>query len=238
MPGAIARGRAAASDASVVLVALAEIGGDDGGVGADGGGRAVGDLACRGPARRRGRRCASPRPCRARSAGWSSRRVDLAVDGCGCQQRRQLVALARVEPGGGLVEAEQDGSDAHGAGDLEPALVAVGQGAGRDRRRGSAGRWRPARGGRARGRSPLPRGGRRGRRPPAGRRRHWASACCAAPPAGSPAPSCRRTGGCSGRCGRRGRGGRCGGRAGIATRRRCRPHGCSGANRWSGGRTR
>ena len=40
-------------------------------------------------------------------------------------------ALARVEAGGGLVEAQQHGVGAHGARDLEPALVAVGQVAGR-----------------------------------------------------------------------------------------------------------
>ena len=55
--------------------------------------------------------------------------------------------------------------------------------------------------------------------------RRWASARCAAPPAGSPARSCPRTGGCSGRSGPPGRGGRCGGRAGPA-RRTTRHSGC------------
>ena len=46
------------------------------------------------------------------------------------QQLRELGRLARVEAGGGLVEAQQARLGAHGAGDLELALVAVGQGAG------------------------------------------------------------------------------------------------------------
>ena len=41
------------------------------------------------------------------------------------------VAFARVEAGGRLVEAEQHRIGAHGAGDLEPPLGAVGQVAGR-----------------------------------------------------------------------------------------------------------
>ena len=48
---------------------LAEIGLDHGGIAADLGRRAVGDLACRNRARRRGRKCPSRRSCRARSAG-------------------------------------------------------------------------------------------------------------------------------------------------------------------------
>ena len=42
----------------------------------------------------------------------------------------ELGALARVETGGRLVEAEQRGLGAHRARDLEPALVAIGQIAG------------------------------------------------------------------------------------------------------------
>ncbi len=37
------------------------------------------------------------------------------------------LALAGVEPGGGLVEAEQERLRAHGPRDLEPPLVAVGE---------------------------------------------------------------------------------------------------------------
>ena len=47
------------------------------------------------------------------------------------QQLVELGALARVEAGGRLVEAEQHRVGAHGARDLEPALRAVGQVAGR-----------------------------------------------------------------------------------------------------------
>ena len=43
------------------------------------------------------------------------------------QQAAELGGLARVEPGGRLVEAEQLGPGAHGPRDLEPALLAVGQ---------------------------------------------------------------------------------------------------------------
>ena len=44
---------------------------------------------------------------------------------------RQLGALARIEPGGRLIEAEQHRLGAHGAGDFQPALRAIGQFAGR-----------------------------------------------------------------------------------------------------------
>ena len=43
------------------------------------------------------------------------------------QQLAQFIAFARVQSGGWLVEAEQDGFGAHRACDLEPPLVAVGQ---------------------------------------------------------------------------------------------------------------
>ncbi len=46
------------------------------------------------------------------------------------QQRVELEALARVEAGGRLVEAEQHRIGAHRARDFEPALVAIGQVAG------------------------------------------------------------------------------------------------------------
>ena len=49
----------------------------------------------------------------------------------GFQQRGQRVALTRVEAGGWLVQAEQDWGSAHGARNLQPALIAVGEGAGR-----------------------------------------------------------------------------------------------------------
>ncbi len=47
------------------------------------------------------------------------------------QQLVELRDFARVEAGGRLVEAEQHRVGAHGAGDFEPALRAVGQVAGR-----------------------------------------------------------------------------------------------------------
>ena len=46
------------------------------------------------------------------------------------QEFVEFGALAVVEPGGRLVEAEQHRIGAHGARDFEPALRAVGQGAG------------------------------------------------------------------------------------------------------------
>ena len=49
----------------------------------------------------------------------------------GEQQRVELGAFARIEAGGRLVEAEQHRIGAHGARDLEPALRAIGQVAGR-----------------------------------------------------------------------------------------------------------
>ena len=117
----------------------------------------------------------------------------------------ELGGLARVEAGGGLVEAEQRRLGAHGARDLEAALGAVGQVAGRIvRALGEGDLVEPVLG-------PLDGLGlgfarsawrRRGPAPSSPRR---PSARCAAPRSGSPAPSCRRTGGCSGRCGRRGR---------------------------------
>ncbi len=45
------------------------------------------------------------------------------------QQAVQLGALAGVQPGGWLVETEQHRVGAHGAGNFEPALLAVGEGA-------------------------------------------------------------------------------------------------------------
>ena len=47
------------------------------------------------------------------------------------QQVIELGAFIVVQPGGRLVEAQQHRVGAHGAGDFEPALRAVGQGAGR-----------------------------------------------------------------------------------------------------------
>ena len=47
------------------------------------------------------------------------------------QERVEIGRFARIEAGGRLVEAEQHRIGAHGAGDLEPALGAVGQLAGR-----------------------------------------------------------------------------------------------------------
>ena len=47
------------------------------------------------------------------------------------EQRVEFGRLARVEAGGRLVEAEEHGIGAHGAGDLQPALGAIGQVPGR-----------------------------------------------------------------------------------------------------------
>ncbi len=55
---------------------------------------------------------------------------DLLLVADRVEQLVQPVALARVEAGRRLVEAEQHGPRAHGARDLEPPLVAVGQVAG------------------------------------------------------------------------------------------------------------
>ena len=134
------------------------------------------------------------------------------------QQLAQRRAFARVQAGGGLVEAEQRGLGAHRARDLEPPLVAIGQIAGGvvgaveqadaiepelgEIDRALLGRRdRPAR------RSGR---GRSGPRP--------ASARCAAPPSGSPARSCRETAGCSGRCGRPWPAWRCGNRSAAPAR--------------------
>ena len=46
------------------------------------------------------------------------------------QQAVEILGFARVEAGGRLVEAQHDGPCAHGAGDLQPALVAIGKVAG------------------------------------------------------------------------------------------------------------
>ena len=46
------------------------------------------------------------------------------------KQLVELVGFARIEAGGGFVEAEEHGLGAHGAGDLEPALCAIGEVAG------------------------------------------------------------------------------------------------------------
>ena len=55
----------------------------------------------------------------------------------GAEELVELGALARIEAGRRLVEAEQERLGAHGARDLEPPLSAIGQLAGRRRRRGS-----------------------------------------------------------------------------------------------------
>ena len=83
--------------------------------------------SCRSRARRRGRRSPSPRSCRARSAGSRP----LVSSRIGASSSLSSAALARVETRRRLVEAEQHGFGAHGARDLEPALGAVGQVAGR-----------------------------------------------------------------------------------------------------------
>ena len=108
--------------------------------------------------------------------------------------------LLRVHARGGLVEQEQLRLGRERAGDLEPALVAVGQVPRELRRRGprgprSAGARSPGRG------TPSPRAGRGGsRRWSRGCRPSCGSAC---PRGRSRAPSCTRTAGCSGTCGPR-----------------------------------
>ena len=54
---------------------------------------------------------------------WSLRIVE--------DQFVEFRAFARIEPGGRLVEAEQHRIGTHGAGNLQPPLRPVGQGAGR-----------------------------------------------------------------------------------------------------------
>ncbi len=72
-----------------------------------------------------------------------------------------------LSPAAGLVEAQQHRAGAHGAGDLQPALGAVGAGRPPGRRRGRSGRSRRASAGRGRWRRPRPGGGRRCRTRPA-----------------------------------------------------------------------
>ena len=113
------------------------------------------------------------------------------------------MAFARIEAGGRLVEAEQHRVGAHRARDLEAALRAVGQVAGRIVGAVDADGSFPASSAPSR-----PRSSRRGRRDAARTRRAACSrtppsACCAARPACSRTPSCRRTAGCSGTCARR-----------------------------------
>ena len=67
----------------------------------------------------------TPMSCSISSSETPALVADLA------QQRRSAPsALARVEPGGRLVEAEQFRAGAQRAGDLQPALIAIGQLAG------------------------------------------------------------------------------------------------------------
>ena len=143
------------------------------------------------------------------------------------QQLVELGALARIEAGGRLVEAEQHRIGAHGARDLEPPLRAVGQVAGRIVGALESGRSCPASSAPSRSRRCSARaidvGAEHAEQREAGRD---ASAGCAARPAGSPAPSCRGTGGCSGTCARRAPAASPGSpacaRAGTARRRRAR----------------
>ena len=119
----------------------------------------------------------------------------------GCASSRSLSSptFARVEAGRRLVEAQQHRAGAHGARDLQPALRAIGQRAGR--LVGTA--TRPSASSQSRASSTAaalgPGVAGRGRAARA-EARGRASACCAGPRSGSPARSCRRTGGCSGRC--------------------------------------
>ena len=55
----------------------------------------------------------------------SSWRADVAA------AVRSARRIPRIETGGGFVETQQDRVGAHGAGDLQPALRSIGQGAGR-----------------------------------------------------------------------------------------------------------
>ena len=121
----------------------------------------------------------------------------------GAQQRVELGALARVEAGRRLVEAEQHRARCTWRGRSRAGAARRRAGRRPDRRRGRSGRSCRAS---SLARSTASRLGLRvARRRRAGRARSSprpASAGCAARRAGSPAPSCRRTGGCSGRCGR------------------------------------
>ena len=90
--------------------------------------RAVGDLARRIRGRRRGRRSPSPRDM---SCSMSRIEVPCSARGCARSSALSSARLARVEARRRLVEAEQHRLGAHGARDLEPALGAVGQIAGR-----------------------------------------------------------------------------------------------------------
>ena len=174
----------------------AEIGADDGGVVAAPRPARPRRSCGHSPARRRGRRCliTTLMSCSISSTPTPSLVADRH------QQLVELRRFARVEAGRRLVEAEQPRLGAHGARDLEPPLRAVGQLAGRPVGVGhQADALQPVP---RLARSPPPRrcdsaAGRAGRTRSCPRR---ASACCAARPAGSPAPSCRETGGCSGRC--------------------------------------
>ena len=107
------------------------------------------------------------------------------------QQLVQLRGLARVEAGRRLVEAEQHRVGAHGARDLQPALVAIGQAAGRPVGLGrEADAVEPVAGDldRLALRPPVAGQTRTARRRCSPRR---ASACCAARRSGSPASTCR-----------------------------------------------
>ena len=90
------------SSASLLVVALAEVGGDDGRVGADLGRGARRDHACRSRARRCGRRRSSRRTCRARPRSTpmphssARRRTSVA----------ELGGLGVAEPGRRLVEQQ------------------------------------------------------------------------------------------------------------------------------------
>ena len=118
------------------------------------------------------------------------------------QERGELRRFARIEPRRRLVEAEQHRIGAHGARDLQPALRAVGQFAGRivgavDQADLVEPVFRAARRLRPRGAGSSARRSGRARSC-----RSPASADCDGRRAGSRAPSCPGTGGCSGRCGR------------------------------------
>ena len=108
--------------------------------------------------------------------------------------------LGRVHAGRRLVQEQQLRLGGQRAGDLQAALVAVGQAA--RLVLGVAGRCRRSRAARC-ARSAMAASSRACSRQCAASRRAARRACArGARPSRSPAPSCRRTGGCSGRCAR------------------------------------
>src|ERR1700757_854851 len=104
---------------------LAEIGGDDGPVRADGGGWALGNFLA---VVKNNDMVGNAHDDTHVVLDEEKARAALAQAE---QQFGKLIAFAGVEAGGGLVETEQHRVSAHGASDFEAALRAVGQSASR-----------------------------------------------------------------------------------------------------------